>query len=58
EKDLELLKSFDLNHEFGPCTGITRMERWNRADKHGLNPPQSVYDLLSQHSNDREYTQK
>ncbi|XP_067664308.1 DNA polymerase delta subunit 4-like isoform X2 [Haliotis asinina] len=57
EKDLELLRQFDLTLEFGPCSGITRMERWARAEKHGLKPPQEVKDLLKQHSHDEEYTQ-
>ncbi|XP_046572807.1 DNA polymerase delta subunit 4-like [Haliotis rubra] len=55
--DLELLRQFDLTLEFGPCSGITRMERWARAEKHGLNPPQGVKDLLEQNSHDEEYTQ-
>ncbi|XP_046339010.2 DNA polymerase delta subunit 4-like [Haliotis rufescens] len=55
--DLELLQQFDLTLEFGPCSGITRMERWARAEKHGLNPPPEVKDLLEQHPHDEEYTQ-
>lgn len=27
-------------------TGITRLERWQRAEKLGLNPPQAVKDIL------------
>lgn len=30
---------FDWNMKFGPCIGLTRSERWNRAKKLGLNPP-------------------
>ncbi|XP_064613008.1 DNA polymerase delta subunit 4-like [Liolophura sinensis] len=54
--DLDKLKQFDLNWEFGPCAGITRMERWQRAQKHGLNPPESVRDLITLHPNDERYT--
>ena len=41
-----LLRSFDLNSRFGPCTGVSRLERWERAQGLGLNPPNEVRDLL------------
>ena len=28
--------------EYGPCVGVTRIERWNRACALGLNPPTEV----------------
>ena len=37
--------------------GITRIERWNRAEKHGLNPSRKVKELVSAHLNDERYTQ-
>lgn len=43
---LKILKDFDLNSDFGPCMGITRMERWERASKFGLNPPIQVREIL------------
>nr|XP_022339155.1 DNA polymerase delta subunit 4-like [Crassostrea virginica] len=52
--DLEILKNFDLTLEFGPCTGITRLERWERAQKHGLNPPDDVKDILLKNT-DEDY---
>lgn len=52
--DLQILKNFDLTLEFGPCTGITRLERWERAQKHGLNPPDEVKDILLKNK-DEEY---
>ena len=27
------------SYEYGPCVGVTRLERWDRADALGLNPP-------------------
>ena len=42
----EVLRGFDLDIKFGPCTGMTRMERWNRAEKLGLCPPTSIRSLL------------
>ncbi|KAK3698001.1 hypothetical protein QZH41_014377, partial [Actinostola sp. cb2023] len=56
EKNLQLLKEFDMTLEYGPCIGITRMERWERADKFGLHPPQIVKDIISKKLNDEIYT--
>src|SRR6201989_301955 len=41
-----ILRSFDLNYDFGPCVGIPRMDRWDRAHRRGLNPPEIVSSLL------------
>ncbi|KAK3703593.1 hypothetical protein QZH41_019134 [Actinostola sp. cb2023] len=57
EKNLQLLKEFDMTLEYGPCIGITRMERWERADKFGLHPPQIVKDIISKKLNDEIYTE-
>ncbi|KAL1282043.1 hypothetical protein QQF64_000846 [Cirrhinus molitorella] len=57
EKDLQELKKFDLDWKFGPCTGISRLQRWERAALHGLNPPQEIKDILLKESTDPEYTQ-
>ncbi|EDR14510.1 uncharacterized protein LACBIDRAFT_305169 [Laccaria bicolor S238N-H82] len=43
----EILRVFDLSDQYGPCVGVTRIERWERASMLGLNPPQEVYDILS-----------
>ena len=40
------LKSFDMDATYGPCLGITRMQRWERAVKWGLQPPEEVKALL------------
>ncbi|OBZ73719.1 DNA polymerase delta subunit 4 [Grifola frondosa] len=37
-----ILRVFDLSYEYGPCIGVTRLERWERADALGLNPPPEV----------------
>lgn len=29
-------------YKFGPCVGIPRIARWNRAQANGLNPPPEV----------------
>jgi DNA polymerase delta subunit 4 len=37
-----MLRVFDNTYEYGPCVGVTRMERWERAAAVGLNPPVEV----------------
>ncbi|KAK3554053.1 hypothetical protein QTP70_019164 [Hemibagrus guttatus] len=56
EIDLQELRNFDLDWQFGPCTGISRLQRWERAALHGLNPPQVIKDILLKESTDPEYT--
>ncbi|KAJ3153549.1 hypothetical protein HDU89_000590 [Geranomyces variabilis] len=43
---LTVLKGFDLDIKFGPCMGLSRLERWNRAQKLELEPPQDIRHLL------------
>ncbi|XP_073419500.1 DNA polymerase delta subunit 4 isoform X2 [Dendrobates tinctorius] len=52
---LDELIQFDLDWRFGPCTGITRLERWQRADELGLAPSKNVKDILLAHHNDPQY---
>jgi len=42
-----ILRTFDLSYEYGPCVGVTRLERWERADALGLNPPPEIKDILT-----------
>ncbi|KAL1328235.1 uncharacterized protein LOC107481589 [Arachis duranensis] len=41
-----MLRQFDMNMAYGPCAGMTRTARWERAQKLGLNPPQEIEKLL------------
>ncbi|CDS11169.1 hypothetical protein LRAMOSA03432 [Lichtheimia ramosa] len=41
-----ILRKFDLDYKYGPCVGLTRMERWLRAEKLGLDPPKEVKEFL------------
>lgn len=34
--------NFIRSYEYGPCIGVTRLERWNRAEALGLSPPPEV----------------
>jgi DNA polymerase delta subunit 4 len=42
----EILKEFDMNTSYGPCLGLSRMERWQRAAGLGLNPSHQIKDIL------------
>ncbi|CAL9068486.1 unnamed protein product [Musa banksii] len=42
----ERLRQFDLDMRYGPCLGLSRMERWDRAAAMGLNPPGDVEAIL------------
>ncbi|XP_068539703.1 LOW QUALITY PROTEIN: DNA polymerase delta subunit 4 [Anas acuta] len=53
---LDMLRSFDLAWEYGPCTGITRLQRWERAQALGLSPPFPVRDALLEHCDDPAVT--
>nr|XP_040041990.1 DNA polymerase delta subunit 4 [Gasterosteus aculeatus aculeatus] len=48
EENWQRLRQFDLDWSFGPCTGISRLQRWQRAKLHGLSPPEEIRDLLLQ----------
>lgn len=41
-----MVRQFDMNMAYGPCLGMTRMERWERACNLGLNPPKDIETLL------------
>ncbi|XP_062411120.1 DNA polymerase delta subunit 4 [Sardina pilchardus] len=56
ERDLLELKNFDLDWRFGPCTGISRLQRWEQALLHGLDPPQEIRELLLSRENDPDYS--
>lgn len=42
----KILRHFDLCSEYGPCIGITRLNRWKRAQGMNLNPPIEVLAVL------------
>ena len=71
-EDLELLRQFDLDLTFGPCTGtledsshrrkallsvgISRMDRYERAIRHEHEPPVRILELINLHPNDPQVT--
>ena len=42
----EILRQFDLDMNYGPCLGLTRLHRWERAKRLNLNPPLVVKQIL------------
>ncbi|XP_011075763.1 DNA polymerase delta subunit 4 [Sesamum indicum] len=42
----EVLRQFDMNMAYGPCLGMSRLDRWERANALGLHPPKEVENLL------------
>ncbi|KAL1856477.1 hypothetical protein VTK73DRAFT_8273 [Phialemonium thermophilum] len=42
----KILRYFDVSSQYGPCIGISRIKRWQRAEKLGLNPPIEVLAVL------------
>ncbi|KAI0351351.1 hypothetical protein OH77DRAFT_1429900, partial [Trametes cingulata] len=54
-----ILRVFDLSYEYGPCVGISRLDRWERAEALGLNPPPEVKEILmtKEGSTDEQFSQ-
>ncbi|KPM44290.1 hypothetical protein AK830_g2251 [Neonectria ditissima] len=42
----KVLRYFDVSSQYGPCIGLPRMKRWQRAERLGLNPPVEVLAVL------------
>ncbi|KAK7258715.1 hypothetical protein RIF29_24297 [Crotalaria pallida] len=40
------LRQFDMDMTYGPCIGMTRKKRWERAQKFGMNPPIEIKMIL------------
>ncbi|EHK15500.1 uncharacterized protein TRIVIDRAFT_38688 [Trichoderma virens Gv29-8] len=55
QEDLDLgekvLRYFDVSSQYGPCIGITRVKRWQRAERLGMNPPIEVLAVLVKEEN-------
>lgn len=45
--ELDALRQFDSNHNFGPAIGISRRERWERAQRFDRNPPPQVLEIIA-----------
>jgi len=56
DEEIKILKQFDLDSKYGPCTGMTRLERWARAEKFQFDPPKVVREIIERHLTDTNYT--
>ncbi|KAI3924528.1 hypothetical protein MKX01_037968 [Papaver californicum] len=37
-----------MNMKYGPCIGMTRLARWERAKNLGMNPPKEIETCVRQ----------
>lgn len=55
---LEKLLQFDLDITYGPCVGISRMVRWNRANDFQKKPDKNIHKILSSYPPDNDQIQQ
>ncbi|KAI3949447.1 hypothetical protein MKX01_000095 [Papaver californicum] len=48
DENEEILRQFDMNMKYGPCIGMTRLARWERAKNLGMKPPKEIETCLTQ----------
>ena len=46
-----------ISQKYGPALGLTRMERWERAEKLNLDPPADVFKILKDHDEGGKFTE-
>ena len=42
----ETLRQFDMDMRYGPCIGMNRILRWERAHNMGMHPPIQIKEIL------------
>lgn len=52
DADERTLRNFDLQSKYGPVSGMSRLERFQRAEQLGLNPPEFIKELILKHGED------
>ena len=57
EIEMRLRQSFDMETKFGPVSGLTRLERFERAEKLQLSPPSWVKKVIVAHGVDSDLNQ-
>lgn len=53
----ELRRLFDMDTKYGPCSGLTRLERFHRAEKLGLEPPSWVETVIHKYGIESDLNQ-
>ncbi|ORX36385.1 DNA polymerase delta, subunit 4-domain-containing protein [Kockovaella imperatae] len=51
-----VLRIFDMTSAYGPFIGVTRLQRWERAKKLGLNPPEEIKRILTTQQGEEDVT--
>ena len=54
ELEQRLRSEFDLETKYGPVVGLSRLGRWERAVRLGLEPPRWVRDTIVQHGTESD----
>lgn len=54
ESDERTLRQFDLDTKYGPVSGISRLQRWDRAVALGLNPSPQIRNLIVKYGEDSD----
>ena len=57
ELEQKMRAEFDLETKFGPVTGMTRLERYERAERMQLDPPTWVKERILAHGIDSDLNQ-
>eukprot|EP01048_Picozoa_sp_COSAG05_P017726 COSAG05_NODE_2468_length_3027_cov_1.333675_3_plen_182_part_00 len=52
EREMKVLRDFDLRGKYGAVAGISRLVRWRRAERMGMRPSPEVGEILTRHSRD------
>lgn len=52
----QILRVFDLDPNYGPSIGLTRLERWQRAQDLDLAPPAEIRQILTTKQGKLEYS--
>lgn len=57
DAEQRLRRLFDMDTKYGPCSGLTRLERFHRAEKLGLEPPSWVERVIKEYGIDSDLNQ-
>lgn len=55
DTDELVLRNFDLTCKYGPVSGLSRLQRYQRAREMKLNPPVVIKELIEKHGEKSEY---
>lgn len=50
-----MLRDFDMSTKYGPVSGLSRLERYNRAKELGLEPPELVQLAITKYGESSQF---